>query len=162
MTTESPSRPSPIRLAFWRAAASTTEIILRNREQLLSASPYLVMLAGGLLACAPAACGPVAGGLGAWLPPWHSPQASREVGLLGRADRGSILCFSSTVWHVVQARRAWLDEALVRSIWPWQLEHSCGVSGGTGSCGSWQRMHALRGLCLAGSICGKPVGRDGS
>ncbi len=52
MTTESPSRPSPIRLAFWRAAASTTEIILRNREQLLSASPYLVMLAGGLLAYA--------------------------------------------------------------------------------------------------------------
>lgn len=52
MTTESPSHTSPIRLAFWRAAASTTEIVLRNREQLLSATPYLVMLAGGLLAYA--------------------------------------------------------------------------------------------------------------
>lgn len=52
MTTESPSQPSLIRLVFWRAAASTTEIVLRNREQLLSAAPYLVMLAGGLLAYA--------------------------------------------------------------------------------------------------------------
>lgn len=52
MPTESPSQPSLIRLAFWRAAASTTEIVLRNREQLLSATPYLVMLAGGLLAYA--------------------------------------------------------------------------------------------------------------
>lgn len=52
MTTESPSPASLIRLAFWRAAASTTDIVLRNREQLLSATPYLVMLAGGLLAYA--------------------------------------------------------------------------------------------------------------
>lgn len=52
MTTESPSHSSPFRLAFWRAAASTTEIVLRNREHLLSATPYLVMLAGGLLAYA--------------------------------------------------------------------------------------------------------------
>ena len=50
MTTQNPSPPSTVRLAFWRAAALTTDVILRNREHLLSARPYLVMLAGGLLA----------------------------------------------------------------------------------------------------------------
>ena len=48
-------------------------------------------------------------------------QASRLVGLLGRADRGSVLCFSSTAWQVVQAISACVDAALVRSIRPWQL-----------------------------------------
>jgi len=50
MTTESPSHPSPVRLAFWRAAALAAEVVLRNRQHLLSARPYLVMLAGGVLA----------------------------------------------------------------------------------------------------------------
>ena len=37
-----------------------------------------------------------------------------------------------------------------------------GGSGGTGSCGSWHLMQALSGLWVVGSICGNPVGRDGS
>jgi hypothetical protein len=52
MATHTPtrSRPSALRLAFWRAAAGATEVILRNRERLLAARPYVILLAGGLLA----------------------------------------------------------------------------------------------------------------
>jgi hypothetical protein len=52
MSTETPRYPSPFRLVFWRAAAVTTEVALRNRQWLLSAWPYGLMLAGGLLAYA--------------------------------------------------------------------------------------------------------------
>ena len=52
MSTETRTQPSPLRLAFWRAAASLTEVVLRNRESLLSARPYMIMLGGGLLAYA--------------------------------------------------------------------------------------------------------------
>ena len=47
---------------------------------------------------------------------WHVPQNSRRSGFDGSALRGDFLCWSGTVWHVVQASCAWLDTALVRSI----------------------------------------------
>ena len=52
MTTETGRPPSLLRLAFWRAAAVTTDVVLRNREQLLLARPYLILMAGGVLAYA--------------------------------------------------------------------------------------------------------------
>jgi hypothetical protein len=52
MATETRSPSSPIRLVFWRTAAVMTEVVLRHRESLLAARPYVIMLAGGLLAYA--------------------------------------------------------------------------------------------------------------
>lgn len=52
MTPHPAARASLIRLAFWRSAAVATEIVLRHRRQLIQSWPYLILLAGGLLAYA--------------------------------------------------------------------------------------------------------------
>ena len=64
--------------------------------------------------------------------PWHLAQNSRAAGFVGSEVRGAFLCCSDTPWQVVQLSSAWLETAFVRSICPWQAEHSCGIVGGTG------------------------------
>ena len=90
---------------------------------------------------------------------WQRPQNSRLSGLVGSACRGLIMCCSPTWWHSAQGSSACSESALVRSIRPWQPPQSCGVSGGTGSCGSWHDTQRFFGLCFWGSTCGKPLGR---
>jgi hypothetical protein len=46
------------------------------------------------------------------------------VGFPGVLSNGSILCFSSVWWQVVQAIAACLDKALVLEISAWQALHS--------------------------------------
>ena len=81
-------------------------------------------------------------------------------GLVGSAERGSIMCCSSTRGS---PRRA----AARASTAPWcaRCAHGSpripvGVFGGSGSCPSWQDTQRLPGLCCCGSTCGKPLGRD--
>lgn len=52
MTTQPSSGLTAMRWTFWRMAATATDVVLRHREQLRSAWPYLTLLAGGMLAYA--------------------------------------------------------------------------------------------------------------
>lgn len=51
-TDVSPTSASPVRLLFWRVAALTTDMALRNRESLVSAWPILRLFLAGLMAYA--------------------------------------------------------------------------------------------------------------
>ncbi len=50
MTTQAPTRVSPIRLLFWRLAAGFTDLALRHRAGAIAAWPYLQLVGGGLTA----------------------------------------------------------------------------------------------------------------